>query len=147
MSGVESYLTDAPRHRPRWYGDVGIVAVALVLIALIASTLSWCDFSLQSYRLAAAVPVLLCPGGANAGQVAEGTTVRVTAVYSGSLGQFRELSTGSTVVGWAKASDADAATGVTTSGHLRPEERDRSRVRRSRLHDAEHDHDRRDDRG
>ncbi len=116
MSGVESYLTDAPRHRPRWYGDVGIVAVALVLIALIASTLSWCDFSLQSYRLTAAVPVLLCPGGANAGQVAEGTTVRVTAVYSGSLGQFRELSTGSTVVGWANASDADAATGVTTSG-------------------------------
>ena len=96
---------------------MGIVAAALVLIALIASTLSWCDFSLQSYRLAAAVPVLLCPGGAaKAGQVAEGTTVRVTAVYSGSLGQFRELSTGSTVVGWAKASDADAATGVTTSG-------------------------------
>ncbi len=116
MSGVESYLTEAPRHRPRWYGDVGIVAAALVLIALIASTLSWCDFSLQSYRLTAAVPVLLCPGGANAGQVAEGTTVRVTAVYSGSLGQFRELSTGSTVVGWASASDADAATGVTTSG-------------------------------
>ena len=116
MSGVESYLTDAPRHRPRWYGDVAIVAVALAMISLIASTLSWCDFSLQSYRLTAAVPVLLCPGGAAAGQVAEGTTVRVTAVYSGSLGQFRELSTGSTVVGWASASDADAATGVTTSG-------------------------------
>ena len=116
MSGVESYLTEAPRHRPRWYGDVAIVAVALAVIALIASTLSWCDFSLQSYRLTAAVPVLLCPGGASAGQLAEGTTVRVTAVYSGSLGDFRELSNGSTVAGWASASDADAATGVTTSG-------------------------------
>jgi SP family arabinose:H+ symporter-like MFS transporter len=32
-----------------------IVAVALAMISLIASTLSWCDFSLQSYRLTAAV--------------------------------------------------------------------------------------------
>ena len=126
---------------------MGIVAAALVLIALIASTLSWCDFSLQSYRLAAAVPVLLCPGGANAGQVAEGTTVRVTAVYSGSLGQFRELSTGSTVVGWAKASDADAATGVTTSGIFGLKSVTDPAFDGPDCTTRQHDHDRRDDRG
>ncbi len=113
MSGVESYVTEAPPHRPRWFGDVGIVAAAVLIVAAIASTLSWCDFSLQSYRLGAGVPVLLCPGGASAGDIPAGTTVRVTAVYSGSLGEFRELSASGTQ-GWAVAADIDAATGVTT---------------------------------
>ena len=112
---AESYLTEAPRHRPRWYGDVGIVAVVLLVAALIASTLSWCDFSLQSYRLAAPLPVFLCPGGPSAGEVAEGETVRFTTTYSGSHGEFREVSASGETAGWAEGADADAASGVTTA--------------------------------
>ena len=115
MSAVESYLTEAPRHRPRWYGDLGIVAGALVVLALVASTLSWCDFSLQSYKLAAPLPVFLCPGGPSAGEVREGETVRFTSTYSGSHGSFTEVSAGGGVAGWAEGEAADAASGVTTS--------------------------------
>ncbi len=114
MSGVEPYVTESPPHHPRWYGDVGIVAAAVLIVAAIASTLSWCDFSLQSYRLSAGVPLLLCPGGARSGDIPAGTTVHVTAVYSGSLGEFRELSAPGGTNGWAVAADIDAASGVTT---------------------------------
>jgi hypothetical protein len=114
VSGVEPYVTESPPHHPRWYGDVGIVAAAVLIVAAIASTLSWCDFSLQSYRLSAGVPLLLCPGGASSGDIPAGTTVRVTAVYSGSLGEFRELSAPGGTNGWAVAADIDAASGVTT---------------------------------
>ncbi len=114
MSGVEPYVTESPPHHPRWYGDVGIVAAAVLIVAAIASTLSWCDFSLQSYRLSAGVPLLLCPGGASSGDIPAGTTVRVTAVYSGTLGEFRELSAPGGTNGWAVAADIDAASGITT---------------------------------
>ncbi len=94
---------------------MGIVAAGVLVVALIASTMSWCDFSVQAYRVSAPVPLLLCPGGASAGEVPEGETVRVTSVYSGSLGEFSEVSAGNDVTGWADAAEIDAATGVTTS--------------------------------
>jgi len=114
VSGIEPYLTEAPSHHPRWFGDVAIVAVGLGIVALIASTLSWCDFSVKAYKLAAAVPVLLCPGGPKAGELPKGSLVRVSAVYSGKFGQFSEVSSGGDT-GWASNVSVDSATGVTTA--------------------------------
>jgi len=114
VSGIEPHLTEAPSHHPRWFGDLAIVAVGLGIVALIASTLSWCDFSVKAYRLAAAVPVLLCPGGPKAGELAKGSLVRVSAVYSGKFGQFSEVSSGNDT-GWASGLSVDSATGVTTA--------------------------------
>ena len=59
--------------------------------------------------------MFLCPGGPSAGDVAEGETVRFTTTYSGSHGEFREVSAGDETAGWAEATDADAASGVTTA--------------------------------
>ena len=110
---AEPYLRAAPPHRPRWFGDLGIVAAALAIIAVIAGTLSWCDFTLATYKLSAPVPLLLCPGGPSAGEVPADSTIRFSAVYSGSFGEFRELATVSTtgsetVTGWAEGDVVDA---------------------------------------
>ena len=114
---AEPYLRAAPPHRPRWFGDLGIVAAALAIIAVIAGTLSWCDFTLATYKVSAPVPLLLCPGGPGAGEVPADSTIRFSAVYSGSFGEFRELSTvstsgGESVTGWAEADVVDEAAGV-----------------------------------
>ena len=114
---AEPYLRAAPPHRPRWFGDLGIVAAALAIIAVIAGTLSWCDFTLATYKVSAPVPLLLCPGGPSAGEVPADSTIRFSAVYSGSFGEFRELSTVSTagadaVTGWAEADVVDEAAAV-----------------------------------
>jgi len=114
---AEPYLRAAPPHRPRWFGDLGIVAAALAIIAVIAGTLSWCDFTLATYKVSAPVPLLLCPGGPGAGEVPADSTIRFSAVYSGSFGEFRELSTvstsgGESVTGWADADVVDEAAGV-----------------------------------
>jgi hypothetical protein len=111
---AEPYLQGTAPHRPRWFGDLGIVAIAVAIIAVIAGTLSWCDFSLVTYKVSAPVPLVLCPGGTSAGEVPAGSTIRFSAVYSGSFGEFRELSTtdGDAVTGWAEADTVDEAAGV-----------------------------------